>query len=123
MRKWSSVAQMAIFMCSPGRPGASRTRVPRSTEPTALASFPVSVWLQLPVLERTLPMVPRIVTPSLSPPLPSELSRAGLGKNFSLFLELPARLTGLDLVWPFQHHLAPSTAPKSLPLPPPAPLP
>jgi len=65
-------------------------------------------------LERTLLMIPEIVTPSLSPPLPRKPSRAGLGKHFSLFLELPACLTGLDLVWLFQHHLTPSTAPESL---------
>ena len=59
-------------------------------------------------------MIPEIVTPSLSAPLPREPSRAGLGKHFALFLELPACLTGLDLVWLFQHHLTPSTAPESL---------
>lgn len=61
-------------------------------------------------------MVPGIVTPSSSP-LPSEPSRTGPGKHLSLFLALPAHLTGLDLTWLLQHHLSPSSVPQSLSLP------
>lgn len=105
---------MAICTCPPGSPGASRARAHGAVNSTSPASLQVSVLLRLPVLESTLLMVPGIVTPSLSPPLPREPSSTGLGKHFSLFLELPACLTGLDLVWLSQHHLTPSAAPKSL---------
>lgn len=68
---------MAIGPCPPGgNPGAGGSRAHESTTSTAPASFQVSVLLQLPILERTLLMVPGIVTPSWSPLLPSEPSRA-----------------------------------------------
>lgn len=107
-----SMAYMAICTCPPGSPRASRARALR---PPSQLPQPLSKSVSYSSsLERTLLMIPEIVTPSLSPPLPREPSRAGLGKHFSLFLELPACLTGLDLVWLFQHHLTPSTAPESL---------